>query len=58
VKAGFVILRQHGDHAFLVNSLTNRRTTVPLTRKALPVGTIAGVIQQAGLTQEQLKQLL
>ena len=57
-KGGFRLVRIHGDHAFMHNAETNRHTSVPLTRKTLPVGTIASILFQAGLTAEDLEDLV
>ena len=57
-KAGFELERADGDHAFMYDRDTRRSATVPLTRRTLPVGIIANVLRQAGLTAQDLSRLL
>ena len=56
--AGFDLVRIVGDHARLRNPQTGRQTTVPLTNRPLPVGTIASILRQAGLSAEEFRELL
>jgi predicted RNA binding protein YcfA (HicA-like mRNA interferase family) len=57
-KAGFRVLRITGDHAFLVNEQTGRRTVVGVSAGTLPVGTLASVLRQAGLSVGEFRGLL
>jgi predicted RNA binding protein YcfA (HicA-like mRNA interferase family) len=57
-KAGFVLRRVRGDHASYHHSVTDRTTTVPLTTRTLPAGTVAKILKDAGLTPEELRELL
>ncbi len=57
-RAGFVIVRIAGSHYQLFNAQTRRHTTVPYHNRDLPRGTLAGIIQQAGLTREEFLDLL
>jgi predicted RNA binding protein YcfA (HicA-like mRNA interferase family) len=57
-KAGFRVLRITGDHAFLVNEQTGRRTVVGVSAGTLPVGTLASVLRQAGLNVGEFRGLL
>ena len=57
-KAGFRVLRITGDHAFLVNEQTGRRTVVGVSAGTLPVGTLASVLRQAGLSADEFRGLL
>ena len=57
-KAGFVLRRVRGDHASYHHPLTDRTTTVPLTARTLPTGTTAKVLKDAGITTEELRELL
>ena len=52
------MVRMSGDHAFLHNPDTGQTATIPLTRKALPVGTTASILRQAGVTADKLRDLL
>jgi predicted RNA binding protein YcfA (HicA-like mRNA interferase family) len=56
--ADFDLVRMVGDHARLRNAETGRQTTVPLTNHPLPVGTIASILRQAGLSADELRRLL
>jgi len=57
-QAGFDLVRIVGDHARLCNARTGCRTTVPLTNRPLPVGTIASILRQAGLSADEFRELL
>jgi predicted RNA binding protein YcfA (HicA-like mRNA interferase family) len=57
-KAGFEMGRTRGDHARLHNPATGRRTVVSLTSDVLPVGTLASILRQAGLTTEEFRKPL
>ena len=48
-RNGFTKVRQKGSHWFFVNKETNRRTTVPMHAKDLPLGTEQTILKQAGL---------
>jgi predicted RNA binding protein YcfA (HicA-like mRNA interferase family) len=57
-KAGFDMPRGEGGHGTFHNPHTGHVTTVPLTNKTLPVGTIAVILKQAGVTPDELRRLL
>lgn len=58
-RAGFVELRQKGSHVSLEKRTAEKvyRTVVP-QHPTLAKGTLADILKQAGLTTEQLLQLL
>jgi predicted RNA binding protein YcfA (HicA-like mRNA interferase family) len=58
-RAGFVELRQKGSHISLEKKTAekNFRTVVPQHR-TLAKGTLSDILRQAGLTAEQLLNLL
>ncbi len=58
-RAGFVELRQKGSHVSLERKTTDHvyRTVVPL-HSTLARGTLAKIVKQAGITPEQLLDLL
>jgi predicted RNA binding protein YcfA (HicA-like mRNA interferase family) len=58
-RAGFVELRQKGNHVSLEKRTPERnfRTVVPQHR-TLAKGTLSDILRQAGLTAEQLLDLL
>ena len=58
-RGGFELERQRGSHAVLVNRERGRAAVVPLHGgKDIPPGTIRGILQQAGLTADDLRALL
>ena len=57
--AGFVFHRQAGSHVTLWNPGTRRSATVPVHgAQDLPMGTMRGIIRDAGLTVEEFVRLL
>jgi len=58
-KAGFIVLRQKGSHVSLEKRAANGywRTVVPLHRE-IRSGTMSDILNQAGLTKEELAELL
>jgi predicted RNA binding protein YcfA (HicA-like mRNA interferase family) len=57
-RAGFARRRVRGDHASYYSTTTDRVTTVQLANRSLPAGTIAKVLKEAGLTGDDLRDLL
>ena len=57
-RAGFVRRRVRGDHASYYSRAGDKVTTVQLTNRALPVGTVAKILKEAGLTGDDLRELL
>lgn len=58
-KAGFLISRQTGSHAQLYHpDNPDRLVTIPVHTKDLPKGTLRNILRQAGLTVEELLDLL
>jgi predicted RNA binding protein YcfA (HicA-like mRNA interferase family) len=56
-KAGFAVQRQRGNHIILRRKLPHARVVVP-NHKTLRVGTLRATLHEAGLTVEQLLELL
>jgi predicted RNA binding protein YcfA (HicA-like mRNA interferase family) len=58
-RAGFVVLRQKGSHVSLEKRSADGywRTVVPLHREIRP-GTLSDILHQAGLSKDQLMELL
>ena len=54
-KLGFITLRQKGSHVILRRGSTG--CVVPLHRE-LKIGTLSGVIKQAGITADEFMQAL
>jgi predicted RNA binding protein YcfA (HicA-like mRNA interferase family) len=57
-RAGFVVLRQTGSHVRLQGPAGQRVTVAIHARRPLPPKTYASVLDQAGLTDAQLRALL
>ena len=57
-KRGFVLDRSKGSHRIYLNAETHRRITVPFHRKDLPKGTLSNILREAGLSADELKDLL
>ncbi len=57
-KKGFVLDRSKGSHRLYYNFDTKRRVTVPFHKKDLPKGTLLEILKQAGISKEELKNLL
>ncbi|MCY9787928.1 type II toxin-antitoxin system HicA family toxin [Nocardiopsis sp. EMB25] len=56
-RVGFEHVRTKGDHAKLRRVEDSRTVIVPL-HKELKRGTVVSVLKQAGLTAEELRELL
>jgi predicted RNA binding protein YcfA (HicA-like mRNA interferase family) len=58
-RAGFIQLRQKGSHVSMEKRSANGywRTVVPLHREIRP-GTLSDILNQSGLTKEELAELL
>ncbi len=58
-RAGFVVLRQKGSHVSLEKRTADGywRTIVPMHREMRP-GTLRDILNQSGLTKDQLRELL
>lgn len=57
-RAGFRVVRIVGSHHQMFNERTRRHTTVPHHNRDLPRGTVAAIIQQAGLTRAEFLKCL
>jgi len=56
LRAGFVELRQTGSHKILRHP-DGRQTYVAMHPGTLPTGTFRKILKQAGLTEEQFRNL-
>jgi len=58
-RAGFVVLRQKGSHVSLERRTADGywRTIVPMHREIRP-GTLSDILNQSGITKDQLRELL
>lgn len=57
-KADFYIHHQRGSHMILRHPSHHRRVTLPIHHVDLHKGVIKSILNQAGLTNEELKELL
>ena len=58
-RAGFTVERVKGSHHHLRHAeRPTLRVVVPVHRGDLPAGTVAAIMRQAGLSQEDLLDLL
>jgi predicted RNA binding protein YcfA (HicA-like mRNA interferase family) len=57
-RCGFTVIRIAGSHYQMFNERTRRHTTVPYHNRDLPRGTVAAIIQQAGVTREEFRRQL
>jgi len=57
-KKGFVLDRVKGSHHLYYHPETKRRAVVPLHKRDLPKGTLLEILKQAGISKEELRELL
>ena len=58
-KFGYVSRRQKGSHLHMYREADGRRVTIPVHKgKDLPVGTLRGIMKDANVLPEELKQVL
>ncbi|VVB88642.1 HicA toxin of bacterial toxin-antitoxin [uncultured archaeon] len=57
-KKGFILDRTKGSHYIYYNPETKRKVIVPLHKKDLPKGTLIEILKQAGISREELRDLL
>jgi predicted RNA binding protein YcfA (HicA-like mRNA interferase family) len=57
-KKGFVLDRIKGSHHIYNHPETKRRIVVPLHKRDLPKGTSLEILKQAGISKEELRDLL
>lgn len=57
-RKGFVLDRIKGSHHLYYHPETKRRVVVPLHKKDLPKGTLLEILRQAGISKEELRELL
>src|SRR4051812_3031903 len=55
-RAGFVVRRQSGSHLVMRHS-DGRQTYVAMHTKDVPTGTFRSILKQAGLTEEEFRDL-
>lgn len=57
-KAGWQVHRQKGSHVSMYKRGVPNLVVVPLHMRDLPKGTLHGILEDAGLTVEQFRELL
>jgi predicted RNA binding protein YcfA (HicA-like mRNA interferase family) len=57
-RAGFVEHEQRGSHMTLKHPLTENRTTVPVHGGDVRRGLMKAILKQAGLTEDEFRELL
>ncbi len=57
-KKGFVLDRTKGSHYIYYNKETNKRAIIPVHKRDLPKGTLLEILKQAGISKEELSELL
>ena len=56
---GFIRVRGHGSHWVLRHRATKRRVTVPYhPSRVIPLGTMANILREAGLTSDDFERIL
>lgn len=55
---GFVLDRTKGSHHIYYHPEMKRRAVVPLHKRDLPKGTLLEILKQAGISKEELGDLL
>jgi predicted RNA binding protein YcfA (HicA-like mRNA interferase family) len=57
-RAGFVEHHQKGSHLYLFHPQARRMTSVPMHPGDVKSGTLRAIVKQAGLSEEQFRQLV
>jgi len=58
-KEGFVFSRAKGGHRVYCHPATGKRVTVPYhAGRVIPPGTLANILREAGVTRDDLLELL
>jgi predicted RNA binding protein YcfA (HicA-like mRNA interferase family) len=58
IRKGFVPDRSKGSHRIYLHPETKRRAVVPFHKGTLPKGTFHEILRQAGITKDELSDLL
>lgn len=57
-RVGWQLDRIRGSHHVMVHVEQRRALTVPVHNRELKAGTLAAILRSAGITREELRQLL
>lgn len=58
LRIGFILDRQRGSHAIYLNPSNRRRVVIPMHNRDLKPGMLHGLLEDMGLTVEDLVKLL
>lgn len=57
-KKGWQLDRTRGSHHIMVNSELRKAVTVPVHNRELKTGTLLSILRSAGISREELRELL
>ena len=57
-RLGFVLDRRRGSHAIFFRAADGKRVVIPMHNRDLKTGTLHGLLEDMGLTRDELIQLL
>uniref|UniRef100_A0A7V5XH33 Addiction module toxin, HicA family n=1 Tax=Thermodesulfobacterium geofontis TaxID=1295609 RepID=A0A7V5XH33_9BACT len=57
-KKGFYLKRSKGSHKIFYNPKTKKLVVVPFHKKELPKGTLLEILKQAGISREEITEIL
>jgi predicted RNA binding protein YcfA (HicA-like mRNA interferase family) len=57
-KLGFILDRQKGSHAVFLHPQDRRRVVIPMHNRDLKPGTLHGLLEDLGISREDLRDLL
>ncbi|MEK7576293.1 MAG: type II toxin-antitoxin system HicA family toxin [Patescibacteria group bacterium] len=57
-QCGFQLDHKTGSHFIFYHKANQRRAVVPFHANDLPKGTVASILREAGITKDELKNLL
>ena len=57
-KFGFSLDHKTGSHFIFYNEEHKKRVTIPYHTKDLPKGTILSILKQAGITKEEIENII
>ncbi len=58
LKAGFQEKKQRGSHLRLYNTATEHQTEIPIPPGDVPRGLLKAILKQAGISEEDFRDLL
>ena len=58
LQNGFVFKRSEGSHYIYYNPDTRKRVVVPFHKRDLPKGTILQILKQAGISKDELSDIV